>query len=177
HLAQRGVRSMLLDLPGCNESIVPVSLQSLSSWRVAVSDAAVRLQVTHIASIRGGCLLDDAAGLPTWRLAPVRGAALLKIMLRTRIAGDKEAGIYSTAERLLTDGRACGVHLAGQMLGAQMVADLEAAIAINNDLVTEDTLTDVAGTPLWLRAEPGDSPEMSSALAARLDAWSASCGG
>lgn len=177
HLAKRGVRAHLLDLPGCNESVVPAPHRSLSSWRVAVTDAAVQLQVTHIASIRGGCLIDDAAGLPIWRLAPVRGAALLKNMLRTRIAGDKEVGVYSTAEHLLADGRAHGIHLAGQMLSPHMVADLEIAIAITNDLVTEGALADVAGTPLWLRAEPGESPEMSAALAARLDAWSASCGG
>jgi hypothetical protein len=30
---------------------------------------------------------------------------------------------------------------------------------------------------LWLRAEPGDDPAMSAAIAANLDRWSASCGG
>ncbi len=43
--------------------------------------------------------------------------------------------------------------------------------------IHEAALADVAGTPLWLRAEPQDSAEMSAALAAELDRWSASCGG
>lgn len=176
NLAQRGVCTHLLDLPGCNESGVPLSVQSITSWRLAVADAAGQLKATHLASIRGGCLLDDVADLPLWRLAPVKGAALLKTLLRARIAADKEGGIHITADQLLKDGRAQGIHLAGHRLGPQMLSELDAAIPVPLERVTEDALSDVAGTPLWLRGEPADKSEMSAALAARLDAWSAACG-
>jgi hypothetical protein len=36
---------------------------------------------------------------------------------------------------------------------------------------------DIAGSTLWLRAEPQDDPAMSAAIAADLDQWSALCGG
>ena len=176
HLAQRGVRSMLLDLPGYNESEAALPLQSIASWTVAVSNAACQLGATHLASIRGGCLLDDVGGLPRWRLAPVKGAAILKTLLRTRLAAEKEAGVCTSADQLLADGLQHGIDLAGHKLGAQMLSGLEDSFPAVGDNITEDVMAGVAGTPLWLRAEPRESPAMSAALAARLDAWSASCG-
>lgn len=175
-LAQRGVRSMLLDLPGCNESEAALSWQSIASWQLAVSDAARQLEATHMVSIRGGCLLDDVGGLPRWRLAPVKGATLLKTLLRARIAADKEAGVYTSADQLLADALEHGIDLAGHKLGTRMLLGLQDAVLAVGDNITEVSVTDVAGAPLWLRAEPGDSPAMSATLAARLDAWSASCG-
>jgi hypothetical protein len=175
-LERRGVRTYLPDLPGCNESCVPLLPQSISSWQLAMKNAAQHFRVTHVASIRGACLLDEIDRLPRWRLAPAMGATFLKTLLRTRIAGDKEAGIYTSAEQLLADGHRHGVHLAGQWIGPQMLSELETATPVASTLVTQDALADVAGSPLWLRGEPGESHEMSAALAARLDAWSATCG-
>ena len=34
----------------------------------------------------------------------------------------------------------------------------------------------IAGTPLWLRAEPGEDAAMASAIAADIAAWSTTCG-
>ena len=34
----------------------------------------------------------------------------------------------------------------------------------------------IAGTPLWLRAEPGEDAGMAEAIAADIAAWSQSCG-
>lgn len=176
HLAQRGLGAHLLDLPGCNESKVPLMQQSVTSWQSAVRDAARQIGCTHIASIRGGCLLDNVDCLPRWRLAPVNGITLLKTLIRTRIAGDKEAGISTTAEQLLTNGQAQGLHLAGHWLSPQMLFELQAAAPVATGLITEDELAVVNGTPLWLRSEPAESMDMAAGLAARLDAWSAACG-
>lgn len=175
-LAKRDVASLLPDLSGCNESTAALSSQSIESWRRAVSDVATQLGATHVVSIRGGGLLDDAAGLPMWRLAPVKGASLLKTLLRARIAADKEAGIVTTAEQLIIEGQHDGLDLAGHAIGPAMLMDLEKAHPVASDEITEATLTDVAGTALWLRSEPGESPEMSAALAGYIDRWSASCG-
>lgn len=176
-LAVRGVRTLLPDLPGCNESVAELSAQTLESWQNAVETAARQLGATHIASIRGGCLIDHRAQLPLWRLAPVKGGSLLKTMLRTRVAAEKESGHSVTIEQLMQAAISSPLELSGNMLGSAMVKALETAEPIGAMHVHEAALTDIAGTPLWLRAEPQDSAEMSAALAKEIDRWSASCAG
>lgn len=176
-LAGNGVRTLLPDLPGCNESNADLSSQTLASWRQAVSDCAAQTGATHIASFRGGCLIDDASALRIWRLAPVKGASLLRTMLRTRIAADKEAGVISNSEQLLASAMTAPIELSGNLLGADMLASLESADPATGGQITEATLAEVSGTPLWLRAEPADDPAMSAGIAYHLERWSASCGG
>jgi len=94
-LSGRRISSVLPDLPGTNESRAKLLDQDLDTWRAALSAAAAQVGATHVASLRGGTLIDDGVSAPHWRLAPVKGSNLLKAMLRTRIAGDKEAGIVS----------------------------------------------------------------------------------
>lgn len=174
-LAMRGISSMLPDLPGCNESLAPMARQSITGWRNAVADVTRQHEVTHIAAVRGGCLLDDVAGLPSLRLAPVAGASLLKTMLRTCIAADREAGVNTSMEELRAMGETADLDLAGYALGRLMLKELDAAIPAPGDFISEVQMSDIAGTPLWLRSEPGENADMSAALAARLDAWSATC--
>lgn len=176
-LGQQAVRTLLPDLPGCNESLACMSEQTLLDWRNAVTDCASQLSATHIASIRGGCLIDDAANLPLWRLAPAKGASLLKSMLRTRIVADKEAGISTTAEQLMMAAKSAPLDLSGILLRQEMLAELDMALTSTTIGIHEVALADIDGTPLWLRAEPGDDSAMSAAIAADLDRWSASCGG
>lgn len=176
-LAKCGARTLLPDLPGCNESLAVLSAQSLDSWRQAVADCATQHRATHIASLRGGALIDNATGLARWRLAPVKGSSLVKTMLRARIAADKEAGISTTTEQLLATVQSAPLELSGNLLGIEMLAALEAAEPASGDGIHEVALADIGGTPLWLRAEPGDDAAMSAALAADLDRWSASCVG
>lgn len=172
-LAGRGIRTLVPDLPGCNESLADLTEQSLDAWRRAVADCAEKVGATHIASLRGGTLIDDKVALPRWRLAPVKGSSLVKTMLRTRIVADKEAGLVTTAEQLLAG---APVELSGNMLGADMLASLEAGEP-SIDEAHHVALADIGGTPLWLRAEPGEDEAMSAAIADSLDRWSASCGG
>ena len=178
-LAGRGVGSFLIDAPGCNESGVLLEDQSLDSWRDAVKECASQLSVTHIASIRGGALIDDGhPDLPHWRLAPVKGASLLKTMIRTRIAGEKEAGNSISEAHLMAQAEIGPIELAGNMLGADMVAQLAIAepVALAN-LAERKLGEDIIGSPLWLRAEPQDDTTFAANIAADLDRWSASCGG
>ncbi|MGL5837173.1 MAG: hypothetical protein ACRCY3_01580 [Sphingorhabdus sp.] len=174
-LTERDVGSMLIDLPGCNESAADLSQQSLTSWTQATGMAASQLGATHIASLRGGALVDhENMILPHWRLAPAKGASLRKTMIRTRIAGDREAGRTSTEATLLAEAQSGQVELAGNILGADMVADLESAVPRPVPQLTVRNLgTDIEGAPLWLRTEPQDDPAMSAAIAADLAAWSA----
>jgi hypothetical protein len=176
-LAGAGVRTLLPDLPGCNESVADLSAQTPETWERAVEAAAMQLSATHIASIRGGALIDHKPALPHWRLAPAKGGSLLKTMLRTRVAAEKESGNNVTIEQLMTAAQSGPLELSGNLLGSMMVDALEKAEPIAALDAHETTLADVAGTPLWLRAEPQDSAEMSAAIAAELNRWSASCGG
>lgn len=177
-LDARGVGSMLVDLPGCNESMAGLAEQSLDSWRAAVAACAEQLGATHIASLRGGALVDDAPALPHWRLAPAKGSSLLKTMIRTRIAGEKEAGKATTEAELMAAAETAPLELAGNLLGPEIVAQLATAEPAPLANLTERKLgEDIAGSPLWLRAEPQDDAAMSASIAADLERWSASCGG
>ena len=116
--------------------------------------------------------------MPHWRLAPAKGASLLKTMIRTRIAGDKEAGKATTEAELLEAAKASPIELAGNLLAPDMVAQLAAAEARELPVLTVRALGQgIIGSPLWLRAEPQDDPAMSAAIATDFAAWSASCGG
>ncbi|MFN3749157.1 MAG: hypothetical protein ACK4SJ_10775 [Sphingorhabdus sp.] len=178
-LAERGAGSVLLDLPGCNESHAALEAQSLSTWREAVVAAATQLGATHMASLRGGALIDDGAvNVPHWRLVPAKGSSLLKTMIRTRIAGDKEAGKQTSEAQLLAEAQKAPIELAGNVLGPAMVAELTNAEPSEILQLTLRLLgQDIAGSPLWLRTEPQDDPAMSAAIAADLDQWSATCVG
>ncbi len=171
--------SILPDLPGCNESIAALPEQDLSSWRNAVASAAQQMGATHIASIRGGALMDDGVPqLPHWRLAPVKGASLLKTMIRTRIAGAKEDGIILTEAGLMEAAKNEPLNFAGNMLSPSMVAQLAEAVPAPLHSLKECRLgEDIEGSPLWLRAEPQDDPAMAASIAKSLSQWSQSCGG
>jgi hypothetical protein len=177
-LAARGVGSVLIDLPGSNESLARLEEQSLNGWRAAVAACAQQLGATHSAALRGGTLVDDGASLPHWRLAPVKGSALLKTMIRTRLAGDKEAGKTTSEAELMALAQRAPLELAGNMLGPDMIAQLSAAEPVPvTDRVERKLGEDITGSPLWLRAEPQDDATMSASIAEDLDRWSAACGG
>lgn len=180
-LAELGVSSLLPDLPGCNESPAPLEHASVSLWQAALVTCAEQLgPVSHVVSLRGGALLDDALGdLPRWRLAPVKGGQLLRTMLRTRIASDREAGVASSSEALLDAARSQGIELAGNSLSPCMIRELDAASPSDGGAIrlvrfADDPLAAdgrIAGAPLWLRAEPAHDPAMASAMAADIAAW------
>lgn len=180
-LAERGIVAMLPDIPGCNESLAAISSQTIENWQGAMTAAAQQLSATHVASIRGGTLIDSGIALPHWRLASVKGASLLKTMLRTRIAADKEAGKTSSAETLMAAAQTAPIELSGYLLGADMLTGLDAALPDTSMGAHEVSVGEepgqLLGKPIWLRAEPQEDPDMSAAFAAELDRWSASCGG
>ena len=68
--------------------------------------------------------------------------------------------------------------LAGNLLSPAMIAGLGQAEAQTVAPLRSVALGagGIAGTPLWLRAEPGEDAAMAAAIAADIDAWGASCG-
>ncbi|OBX20849.1 hypothetical protein A9995_01150 [Erythrobacter sp. QSSC1-22B] len=158
-----GIDSFLPDLPGCNESLAPLENQSLTLWREAVSDALMHFRCSHLLAIRGGALLVPQ-GTPAFFYAPAQGKPLLRAMLRARTIAAREAGRDEKTEALLVQGREDGLELAGWPLGATMIRELEAAEPVIGPETRIVEQVELGGSPLWLRAEPGDDPQQAEAL-------------
>ena len=166
-LAERDVASVLPDLPGCGESLAPLELQDLDSWRASVRKAAKHFAATHLLSIRGGAIVLPPRG-PGWRFEPVGGLPQLQTMVRAQTIAAREEGREETSAHLLDFGRVHGLELAGYRLGARMVAGLEQAELPKRSKRPALTLAELGGEPLWRRSEPGDDPALAAALANRI---------
>lgn len=177
-LAAMGVASLLPDLPGQNDSLVRGEAVTLTSWREALAAmAAAEARPMVVASWRGGALIDDAVSGAAgwWRMAPLGGAAIVRTMMRVRIAGDKEAGRAVSSDQLRGNAARGPLELAGHMLSAAMIAQLDAAVPVEVTPLRLTTPADVGGSALWLRAEPGEDAAMAQAMAADLAGWTRSC--
>lgn len=162
-LDAEGVDCFLPDLPGTNESLLPLGEQTLDSWREAMVAAADHFRATHILAIRGGALIAPSH-LPNIHYAPASGASLLRAMLRAQVIASQEAGEARTREDLLERGRMEGLRLAGYSLGPDMITALEQAQFADTRSV-EIAQGDVGGGGLWLRAEPSHDPVQADRLA------------
>ena len=160
-----GIDCFLPDLPGTNESLRELGSVELEDWRMAVEAAARHFGATHLLSVRGGGLLLPT-GLPGWLYSPVKGASLLKTMLRARILASREAGIEESSEELLERGLAEGLELAGYALSGEMIRQLQAARPAEDVRLSGIEQDLIEGRPLWLRAEPDHDPAQADALAA-----------
>jgi len=162
-----GVDCFLPDLPGCNESLQPLKAQTPETWRYAMAAAASHFRATHVIGIRGGALvLPD--GLPGWRYAPVKGASMLRQMMRARILTAREAGRDETQEGLLEEALTGGIELAGFRLGGEFVRQFQSLTPSVSPSVSEIEQDMLGGSGLWLRAEPGEDRAQADALAAIL---------
>lgn len=174
---------MLPDLPGQNDSVIDTEAVSLDDWRAALrAFAADEPTPLVVASWRGGAFIDDAVAgaIGWWRMSPVPGASLLRTMLRTRIAGEKEAGRHVTSEALRAQFMSDGVgELAGNRLSAAMIAALDGAapaeVAPLRQVQPGTGADKIAGSALWLRAEPGEDAAMADAMADDIAHWAESC--
>jgi hypothetical protein len=167
-----GIDAALPDLPGCNESLVPLESQTLAGWRAAAAAAADAVGATEVLAIRAGALLVPA-GLPAWHYAPLSGPKLLRGLIRARTIAAREAGLSETADSLLAEGRAHGLVLGGWRIGAALLSALEQAELAADSGARTIASGDLGGAGLWLRAEPGEDAGQSARLAAILAAGAA----
>jgi hypothetical protein len=181
-LAERGMASLLPDLPGQNDSPESTEAVTLAEWRTALAGAASRESgPLLIASWRGGALIDDAASnaMGWWRMAPLNGASIIKTMIRTRIAGEKEAGRTVSADDIRGMADHGPVELAGTLLNGAMIAQLESATPAGVQPLRTVTVGTgegkLPGSALWLRAEPGEDAAMAQAMAADIHYWAMTC--
>lgn len=160
-----GIDCVLPDFPGTNESKADLGTLALADWAAAASAAASHFGSTHVLAIRGGGLVVPA-DLPGWRYGPVKGASLLRTLIRARVLSSREAGREENGEGLLIEAQEHGIELAGYRLSAAMVQQLQAAQP-NAELaeIEQDLL---GGGALWLRAEPDADAAQADALAAYL---------
>ncbi len=168
-LDELGVDSICPDLPGCNESLIPHSAQSLAAWRIAAIAAANHFSATHVLAFRSGCWIVPSA-LPGWLYAPSKPGQVLRAMLRARTIAAREAGRQETAESLLEQGRKEGLELAGWKLGSALIGELEATGFEVHDHHNTIDHSEIGGKALWLRAENDFDPEQAEALAALIAA-------
>lgn len=179
-LAAEGFTAMLPDLPGQNESLVALESVDLAQWQEALTEVAASVDgPVIVASVRGGALIDHRAkAAGWWRLAPVGGASLLRTMMRARVTADREVGIESSLDSLQVAAETTPLLLAGNALSPAMVAQLGRAEAQPVEPLRNIGLgaEGIAGTPLWLRAEPGEDAAMAAAIATDISAWSQTCG-
>lgn len=169
NLDAAGIDSLLPDLPGCNESLVPLESQTLESWRAAAQAAAGSLRATHVLAIRAGALIAPSA-LPGFHYAPQTGPKLLRGMLRGAAIAAREAGKVDTAQSLLDHGRTAGLTLGGWMLGGEMIRALETAEPAPAPGQSAIPQSAIGGAGLWLRAEPDDDPDQAERLSALIAA-------
>ncbi|MFC0589087.1 hypothetical protein ACFFF7_06645 [Novosphingobium aquiterrae] len=162
-----GLDCLLPDLPGCNESRLNLALLEPEDWATAMHAAARHFAATHVLAIRGGGLILPP-GLGGWHYAPVKGASLLKTLLRARVITAREMGQEKSVDGLLTEGLETGLELAGYSLSAEMLRQLQALVPAPRPglaLIEQDM---IGPGPLWLRAEPDHDPAQADALAAAI---------
>jgi hypothetical protein len=166
-LAERGIASVLPDLPGQGESLIATAAATLENWRSAFAAAAGNAR--YSVAIRSGALLDTAADLTgRWHFAPQAGSDVVRQLRRIQMTGDQP----TTADP---------ATIAGNRIAQRMFADLQAALPTDATrtvrLVGDAGAADrhVAGTPLWRRAEPGNDLPLAALLAADIAHWIAAC--
>ncbi|MEO9600715.1 hypothetical protein [Parasphingorhabdus sp.] len=179
-LASVEIASFLPDLPGANESLVAPNDATLVSWQKALESCAQQHEISHIASFRGGVLA--VAGMQSthhWIFTPVKGATLLRTMMRTKVAAEREAGSNTSLADLTTQAETGSLELAGNIIGSKLFAEMNGAAIpeFQNQrivrLETDNKPSDaqIPGSALWLRAEPDDDLAMSSAIAQDIAEW------
>jgi hypothetical protein len=164
-LDRLGIDSFLPDLPGCTESLQPLDMQDPTDWLDAMAAAALHFGATHALGVRGGCLLTPNR-LPALHYAPVKGAAILRQMIRARILSTREAGREESREQLAALAVSEGITLSGYSLGADFFRHFEPMIPARDALVIAQEQLGASG--LWLRAEPGEDAAQAEALAVIL---------
>jgi len=180
-LADRGIGSVLPDLPGQNDSPVATEHAMLAGWRAAFAAAvAATGRPAHSVTIRGGSLVDhDAAVLGRWQLAPAKGEALVRELFRTAQAGGEPVEIDLNA----WSDEGGPVAIAGNRVSRPLLRDMNAADCVRDGLVrvvrleTDPAVADrkVAGVPLWRQSEPGNDPALAALLADDIADWIDRC--
>lgn len=190
-LAARGIASVLPDLPGQGESLIPTGRLTVLRMAEALEAVTDRFMAqgrrTYALGVRSGSLLDYCAlHHGRWHLSPVDGADVLRDLHRVWLAGGdrpKEARDLNA----MTFGKDDPVEIAGNALSRDFLSSLSAATPFDQPglprrvirLASDPRPADrtITAAPLWRRAEPGDDPALADLLADDIAGWLRTCDG
>lgn len=181
-LDQARIGTILPDLPGQNESLVPDSGISIAMWGAALERLAAQsgVIIDMVAAFRSGAMLDDAVDCARrWRMSPEDGPDLLRQLVRTRLAADREAGLSTSKALLMAQARHESIELAGVEMPPALIQELENATLPVHDEVRTVRLEGSAaqadaylsGKPLWRQSEPEEDHWLAQQIAADLAGW------
>lgn len=185
-LADRGVASVLPDLPGQGESVVATKNATLAGWRQAIRsllEAQSGLNRVLVASIRGGAVLDNvstASGV--WRLSPIAGQKVLSDLQRADWLGrdvnrkDKLKSFGPDSPPTVLVGNAISFPLFAALLLDEDLSEptvKRRTVRLESDPAPADVK--FPGVPLWRRSEPGNDPALAALLADDLADWVRRC--
>ena len=187
-LAKRGVASVLPDVPGQGESLVPLADTYLLRMRDAVealTDTIGQTARPYAVGLRSGALLDTfSLFFGRWHLAPLDGETVVRDL--TRIASASGV-IGQGADIYALMGASAPLSIAGNLVSGAMIADLQSAIpydvsdvprrVVRLDTDPKPADRHVPGSPLWRRAEPDNDPALAALLAHDIADWIAACEG
>lgn len=166
-LGRRGIGSVLPDLPGQGESVVPTEQARLSDWHAAFRAAG--RHATVVLAIRGGALADGLA-LPCWRLSPLTGPEQARELDRIRLSAGRVADTDPV--------EIAGNRLSRALLAEFAVARLRDAPALRTVRLQGDPRPadrHVPGRPLWRASEPDVDEALAATLADDIAAWVRTC--
>ncbi len=178
-LADRGLASVVPDLPAQGESLIPTQDATIDQWQMALQgllEAQTAISSVILASIRGGAIVLNETGLSgAWRLSPVTGEGVLRDLMRARaVAGDTVQALDDQP-----------IEASGNVVGRAMAKALGSAVSLpipcvplrtvrlESDTASADLK--VPGAPLWRRAEPGNDPALAALIADDLADWVRQC--
>ena len=175
-LAAAGIATHLPDLPATGESEIDLTDIAWDDWRQAVIDAAAASHATAGLAIRGGCLIDDGImGAPLIRFSPVAGKRLTRDLIRSRSLTDPafdsaaQAAVFTDGPTII-GGYPVSADLACAIRDAEpQPIDGVRTVRLENEHGDSDAVID--GPPLWRRAEPTGSTELTDNLAVEVREW------
>lgn len=189
-LSMRGVASVLPDLPGQGESLMPLDQCDIVDIAQGFDDAGKADsnagRALYGISIRSGALLDKQGLLQgRWHLAPQDGPSLLRGLKRIKQASTTLnddwylSGDTSEADPVEIAGNLVSIGLLTALtIYAPWTADdggFVRTVRLDTDLKPADR--HVSGAPLWRRAEPDNDTALAALLAEDIADWIATCEG
>jgi hypothetical protein len=153
-LSASGIACVLPDLPGLNESGLPLEEPTPSDWQAAMEGAARHFGATHMLAIRGGALAAPR-DVPGWHYAPSPGpASCARCSAPASSPRAKRAAGEAGQPARTRPGQ--GLELAGYRLGPDFLSEFGGIVADARPDVQTITQDMLGGPGLWLRPEPGE---------------------